>query len=92
MHMDSFEPYFADDTQGVRVDGQLILAHVGRRVLAERFGVSAEGHAWVASYLAHQQLIDSVVTAQVRANGPETVVLRLQDLPRPRPQISRPSP
>jgi hypothetical protein len=52
-----------------------------RRVLAERFGVSAEGHGWVAVYLAHQQSIDSVVTAQVRANGPETVVLRLQDIP-----------
>ena len=85
MHMDSFEPYFADDTQGVhfgvRVDGQLILAHVGRRVLAERFGVSADGHGWVTVYLAHQQVIDSVVTAQAKANGPETVVLRLQDLP-----------
>ncbi|MBK6600599.1 MAG: DUF1488 family protein [Betaproteobacteria bacterium] len=81
--MDSFEPYFADDTQGVhfgvRVDGQLILAHVGRRVMAERFGVSADGHGWVAVYLAHRHEIDSVVTANVRANGPDTAILRLQD-------------
>lgn len=81
--MDQFEPYFADDTQGVHfavwVEGQLILAHVGRRVLSERFGVAAEGHGWVAVYIAHQHEIDSVVTSSVRANGPETVILRLQD-------------
>lgn len=82
--MDLFEPYFADDTQGVHfgvlIDGLFILAHVGRRVLAERFGVAAEGSGWVAVYLAHQHEIDSVVTAQVRANGPDTVIIRLQDL------------
>lgn len=83
--MEPFEPYFAEDTQGVHfgvwVDGRYVLAHVGRHVLAARFGVTAEGQSWVAVYLAHQSAIDSVVTAQVRANGPETVILSLQDLP-----------
>lgn len=83
MNMEPFEPYFADDTQGVHfwvwVDGQLILAHVGRHVLAGRFVMGAEDQGWVAVYLAHRPEIDSVVAAQVRANGPETVILRLQD-------------
>ncbi|MBX3618988.1 MAG: DUF1488 family protein [Rhizobacter sp.] len=77
--MDQFEPYFAEDTQGVHfgvcVDGQLILAFVGRRALSERFGVAAEVHGWVAVYRAHQPEIDAIVTAKVRANGPETVIL-----------------
>ncbi len=81
--MNQFEPYFADDTQGVHfgvwVDGQLILAHVGRRILSDRFGVAAEDHGWVAVYAAHRTEIDRVVTAIARANGPETVILRLQD-------------
>jgi hypothetical protein len=82
--MDQFEPYFADDTQGVHfgvsVDGQLVLAHIGRRILSGRFNAAADGHGWVAVYVAHRAEIDRVVTAIARANGPETVILRLQDL------------
>ncbi len=82
--MDQFEPYYADDTQGVHFgvwfEGQVILAHVGRRILSDRFGMTAEGHGWVAIYLDHRIEIDRVVTAIAQENGRETVILRLQDL------------
>ena len=82
--MMEFEPYFADDTDGVHfqvcVDGIDVLAHVGRQVLARRYGADLQKCDCVALFVAHRAELMSAAVRHVRAQGPETVILRLAEL------------
>lgn len=82
--MERYEPYYADDTDGVHfqvcVDGCYVQAHVGRTVLARRYGVVIDTPGCVAAYLAHKTELDEAVVRRVRLEGPETVVLQLAEL------------
>ena len=82
MHRD--HPYYADDTNVVHfevcVDGLPVQAYVAGAVLARAYGPMAPGSDCVAAYLANQAPIDAVVMRRVRAEGRDTVLLRLTDL------------
>lgn len=79
-----YEPYFADDTDGVHfqvcVDGTYVYAHAGRQVLARSFGIVAHDADWIAVYWKHRSVIDACVVRRVRRDGFETVILRLDEL------------
>ncbi len=82
--MDRFEPYFADDTDGVHfqvcIDGQFVQAYVARAVLEQVFGISARGRDCVDVYLRHRAAIDAAVMRRVRVEGPETVLVRAVEI------------
>lgn len=78
------EPYYADDTHGVHfevcVDGLPVQAYVAGTVLAGAYGPLSPGSDCVSAYLAHRAPIDAVVVRRVRAEGRDTILLRLTDL------------
>jgi len=82
--MQRYDPYFAQDTDGVHfavdVDGRLVQAYIGRRVLAQTCGVDEPGLPCVAAYQAHRDAIDEAVRRRVRTRGPETVLLLAEEL------------
>ncbi|MBL8343845.1 MAG: DUF1488 family protein [Rubrivivax sp.] len=82
--MQRYEPYYAEDTNGVHfevcVDGLPVQAYVAGAVLAGAYGPMAPGSECVSAYLAHRTLIDAVVVRRVHAEGRDTILLRLVDL------------
>jgi hypothetical protein len=78
------EPYFASDTRGVhfqvRIDGVAVWAHIAQSVLAWHYGPPPHTDDWVGVYKAHRDEIDACVARRVRQEGPELVIVHLQDL------------
>lgn len=85
--MDRYDPYYAQDTDGVHfavdVDGRFVQAYISRRVLALAYGATAPGQDSLDAYLAHCGAIDAAVRRRVRLRGPETVIVQPEELERP---------
>ncbi len=79
-----FEPYYADDTDGVhflvQVDGVDIWAHVGCGLLQARYGRASRMEDCLRLFARHRAEIESAVACRVRQDGPEAVILRSKDL------------
>ncbi len=79
-----FEPYFAEDTDGVhflvQVDGIDIWAHVGTALLQARYGSANPTEDHLRVFARHRAEIESAVARRVRQDGPEAVILRREDL------------
>ena len=78
-----FRPYFSDDTDGVHfevcVDGQWVLAHVGRQVLARHYGVRVEASNCLTVFQDHCADIVETAAQHATLKGRQTVILQLTD-------------
>lgn len=83
--MDRYEPYYAEDTDGVHfqvlVGGTHVQAYVSRLLLTRCCGTCVAPAACVAVYLENRRSIDAAVERRVMRDGPETVVLKFLELP-----------
>lgn len=84
--MERYEPYYADDTQGVHfevsVDGAYVQAHVSKHVMTARYRLPAGFRGWVDAYRAHKEEINACVLRTAKAYGRTIVILQLKDLER----------
>lgn len=82
--MERYDPYYAQDTDGVHfavdVDGRLVQGYISRPVLAQTCGVDEPGLPCVAAYQTHRDAIDEAVRRRVRTRGPETVLVLAEEL------------
>jgi hypothetical protein len=82
--MDRYDPYYAQDTDGVHfqvnVDGVFVQAYVSRTILHIAYGSSEPRAQCLATYLEHREDIDSAVRRRVHAIGPETVLVRQHEI------------
>ena len=79
----AFEPYYADDTDGVQfqvcLHGAHVSAYVACKLLASCYGPADD---CLAMFHQHREEIDSAALRRVKVEGPETVILRAKDLSR----------
>jgi len=84
MALKRYEPYYGEDTDGVHfevcVEGCYVQAYVSRQVLARRCGLDVEARSCLSLYVAHKDELDAAVARRVKAAGPETVILRIDEL------------
>ena len=84
--MERYEPYYADDTQGVHfevgVDGTYVQAHVSKQVMTLRYGLPVGFREWVDAYRAHKEEINACVVRTAKSYGRTIVILQLKDLER----------
>lgn len=91
--MNRFDPYYAEDTDGVHfeveVEGQWVLAYVGRKILHQAYGPIESKAQCLATYLEHRARIEAAARRRVLADGQETVLLRRQEIIAPPIEQSR---
>ena len=82
--MTHYDPYYAEDTDGIHfevcVAGVFVQAHAGAALLTECFAAADENPDVMAIFTRHRAELEQAVNRKVRAAGPETVVLRRIDL------------
>ncbi len=79
-------PYYALDTDGVHfevdVDESIVQAYISRDVLSATVGRNMSAQDCVGAYLRYRERIDAAVIRRVRAEGPETVLVRESEIRR----------
>lgn len=95
--MNRFDPYYAEDTDGVHfeveVEGHWVLGYVGRKTLHQVYGPIESQAQCLATYLEHRAEIDAAARRRVLADGPESVLLRRDEIvasPNERPCLEDP--
>lgn len=82
--MDRYDPYYAQDTDGVHfqvnVYGVFVQAYVSRTILHIAYGSSEPRAQCLATYLKHREDVDAAVRRRVHAFGPETVLVRQHEI------------
>lgn len=82
--MDRYDPYYAQDTDGVHfqvnVYGVFVQAYVSRTILHIAYGSSEPRAQCLATYLEHCEDIVRAVRRRVHAFGPETVLVRRHEI------------
>lgn len=82
--MERYEPYFAEDTDGVHLEvfaeGHFVQAYVSREILSRACGTLLSRGECVGVCLRFRDRIEGAVIRRVREQGRETVIVRFEEL------------